>query len=1409
VKTETVTVKNTSSGFARGGIALPVYAVAALTVVFIWFGGLVDVSYENRSLTLLLNTLLVTGVSVLGAVLVFRGYIASGLPGLLYAGCGLVAMGSSFLFSSLIIDAAAGPNHEVTVNNLGVLCASFFHLAASLCAGQPRVHKPDPSVFKAAAVYLGVLALTGLFWAAAQYDLSPAFYIPGKGTTPVRQLVLMVSVALLSVAAAFLIRHAARRGSLSLRCYGLGLGLIAMGLVDVSIAVPGSILSWTGSLSQSLGNLYLLAAFMIVIRTAVQKGFDVREAAADYYLESEGHYRTLVSALRSAVISIDPHGKVILWNRQAEAIFGYTYAEAAGRPLADLVASDGDGRESFEDVLKNRPDRYVEMVLRRKSGVDFPADVFAFAVGGGWKNWTNLIVRDITERRQAQDLTQSAALFPEENPLPVMRAARAGELLYANRASANLISQWQCPVGAKVPGEVQRELIAALDSGKPREMAIRCSDRDLSLMLVPIAERNYVNFYGRDVTEYKRADQALRESEQIYHAIGESIDYGVWICAPDGRNIYASESFLKMVGITQQQCADFGWGNVLHPDDAERTIVAWKECVRTRGTWDIEHRFRGADGQWHNVLARGVPVKNEKGDVVCWAGINLDIGRLKRTEQELEAARAEAVKEKNLLEAVMEALPVGVSITDSRGGHLKINRAFEELWGGSPPAVRSFDDYAVYKAWWLETGAAVGPAEWSAACALRTGETFTGQSMQIERFDGTRAFVISSASPIFDSKGKIDGSAVVIMDITGLQEAQQALRNAHGRLVTILESISDGFFSLDRLWRVTFINEKGAQVLGQTREAMLGRVLWEIFPDAVGSDFERAYQRTMTERLTTTIESFYEPLNAWFEARAYPTEGGLSVFFRNVTDRRRVEQTLRESQTDLNWAQAVGQIGSWRLNVRRNELLWSDENHRIFGVPTGTPLTYETFLSIVHPEDREFVDRKWTAALRGEPYDIEHRIVVGQTVKWVRERAELEFDSGGQLLGGFGITQDITAKKISEQALRDSEEALRKANEELEGTVRRRTAEMEETVATLKNEIVVRRKVQTQLHQLSRVFMDAADPIIIEDLSGTVVEMNHEAEQAYGYSREALIGQPVTTLFIPERHDQDTKLRERCCAGEEVRNWESVRKARSGRIIPSFLTAFPLMDESGNIAFVATICKDISARKQMEAMLVESQRHLRELSRKSLEALEADRRTVARELHDSVGGSLAAIKFGLEEVAEQATQDPVCGAASLGTLISHLMDTIKETKRISANLRPLMLDDLGLLATIDWYTRQSRQRYGNIRLIQQIDVQEHEVPEEYKIVFYRVMQEAVNNAAKHSRADTIYIRLRKGAAHFELEVEDNGTGFDLSEIFNRQDRLSGFGLKSMQERAEMCGGILNVHTQPGEGTIVKVTLPVR
>ena len=143
----------------------------------------------------------------------------------------------------------------------------------------------------------------------------------------------------------------------------------------------------------------------------------------------------------------------------------------------------------------------------------------------------------------------------------------------------------------------------------------------------------------------------------------------------------------------------------------------------------------------------------------------------------------------------------------------------------------------------------------------------------------------------------------------------------------------------------------------------------------------------------------------------------LSVFMIATTRfHRKSTAALWESRQDLDYAQRVGQIGSWRLNVQRNELRWSGENHRIFGVPMGTPLTYETFLSTVHPEDREYVDRMWQAGLRGEPYDIEHRLIVAGKVKWVRERAVLEFNKKGLLLGGFGTTQDITDHKRNELA---------------------------------------------------------------------------------------------------------------------------------------------------------------------------------------------------------------------------------------------------------------------------------------------------------------------------------------------------------------------------------------------------------
>jgi PAS domain S-box-containing protein len=149
----------------------------------------------------------------------------------------------------------------------------------------------------------------------------------------------------------------------------------------------------------------------------------------------------------------------------------------------------------------------------------------------------------------------------------------------------------------------------------------------------------------RDDTKRREAEKALRRNESIYRAIAESIDYGVWIADANGRNIYASPSFLELVGLTPEQSMEFGWTHALHPDDVQDTLGAWQECVRSGARWERHQRFRRPGGGWQHILARGVPIRDDHGEILYWAGINLDIQNQKETELALEERIVERTEE--------------------------------------------------------------------------------------------------------------------------------------------------------------------------------------------------------------------------------------------------------------------------------------------------------------------------------------------------------------------------------------------------------------------------------------------------------------------------------------------------------------------------------------------------------------------------------------------------------------------------------------------------------------------------------------------------------------------------------------------------------------------------------------------
>ena len=222
--------------------------------------------------------------------------------------------------------------------------------------------------------------------------------------------------------------------------------------------------------------------------------------------------------------------------------------------------------------------------------------------------------------------------------------------------------------------------------------------------------------------------------------------------------------------------------------------------------------------------------------------------------------------------------------------------------------------------------------------------------------------------------------------------------------------------------------------------------------------------------------------------------------------------------------------------------------------------------------------------------------------------------------------------------------------------------------------------------------------------------------------------------------------------------------------------------------------------------LKSSEEELRHLSSRLLSAQEEERKRVAREIHDTIGQSLNAIKFTVENFLQEGEAEEVYrGKKSLSSVIPMVQGAVEELRRIERNLRPSMLDDLGLLTTITWYCREFEKTYSRIRVKKQLDIDEGDVPDRLKIVIFRILQESLNNISKHSQASQIHLQLQKTNEKLQMSVNDNGVGFDSENMLSRHGSEGGVGLANMKERTELSGGSFLVETSEGTGTTIRVS----
>jgi two-component system CheB/CheR fusion protein len=698
-------------------------------------------------------------------------------------------------------------------------------------------------------------------------------------------------------------------------------------------------------------------------------------------------------------------------------------------------------------------------------------------------------------------------------------------------------------------------------------------------------------------------------------------------------------------------------------------------------------------------------------------------------------------------------------------------------------AVANYEFIAPFGAWSTSTEALTATGLFAlsgSATALLCGSLREAFDKVEEREVLWRTLIQHAPSPLWEEDFSAVAERFRALHAEGVSDLDQYLKDRPAEVA-----------GLAALVRVRCASESTFEILGESKAAGLAKSLPARFDAPALEVFARelvALWRGQTRFEAEIPLGDPEGKRRFFQLRLSVVPGCEKSLARVLTSLQDLT-ALRESELDLSRAQAVAHTGSWRLDVRRNELLWSDETHRMFGIPKGAPLTYETFLGAVHRGDRDLVDRSWQAALRGEPYDVEHRILVAGAVRWVRERAHLEVGDDGALRGGFGTVQDITEQKQAQEAIRRSEERFR------------------------------------------TMFESAGAGIAQVDLqTSRLVRVNRRFAAITGYSQAELEAMTYLELTHPDERANAAASLSRARQGEIHDGFFTERRyvRKDGEAIDLELYGSVVRDADGCPADGMIVVVDVTERKRVERALAAAKLSAERAKGAAEEASSAKDHFLAVLSHE-LRTPLTPVLTGISLLERDGTLSED-GRRFLEVirrnvqLESRLIDDLLDLTRITRGKVELDKQLIELCMVIERAVEVCRPDIEARRLHFGIDYG----PRPYVLYadaarLQQVFWNLLKNAIKFTPHDgCVGVRCRPEDGHVIVEVNDSGVGIEpsaLGSIFDaftqaqrsmtRQFGGLGLGLTISRNLAEMHGGSIDARSEgPGKGASFRVRLPM-
>jgi diguanylate cyclase (GGDEF)-like protein/PAS domain S-box-containing protein len=625
--------------------------------------------------------------------------------------------------------------------------------------------------------------------------------------------------------------------------------------------------------------------------------------------------------------------------------------------------------------------------------------------------------------------------------------------------------------------------------------------------------------------DMRRVTEKLRVVQNI-------AQFGVWEFRLEDKSFKWSDEACRIVGIACHRLngALQTFLSFVHPDDRKRVHAAFKKAWLAKASLDIEHRILQQNEAPRHFHLQAQWLRDDDSPLLI--GTVQDVTQIKTNQDKLQQSET-------LVQIASHMAAIGGWKVDLPEGRTYWSDGVADILGIEPGTSHTVEEALQFYA-----------PEWRAqirqafdACA-RDGTPYDLEA-QIITASGNRVWAREIGQAVRNASGDITHVQGAFQDITKSKRSEEALQQMSKRLTATLESITDGFYTVDHNWRFTYINKQAERLLLRPRSELLGKVLWEVFEEVVGSGFDQAYRRAAREHHEVLLEEFYAPLDIWLEARAYPSDEGLAVYLRDVSERRRADDAIRESEERFKIVAMATSDGIWDWDLKTGSLWWNEGMQNLFGFsPQEHGRNIKTWSSRLHPEDRERVLRSIQSVIEGdgEKWNDEYRFLrMDGTYAYVLDQGFCIRGPDGKAVRMIGSMVDITERKQAE--------------------LERQEAEM---------------RIRNQASLLDK----AQDAIIITGIDTRISFWNKSAERLFGWTAQEALEKKTLELIIDDADAFSAAFNTALERGDWRGELRKRRKDGSTLMVEAHWTL--VRDDNGNPQSILAIDTDITQRKAAE-----------------------------------------------------------------------------------------------------------------------------------------------------------------------------------------------------------------------------------